>query len=65
MTLKTRPAALVHPKAQPTPTRVTAENPLYTAVTQLLILPGEFGTPQPAQLPTLSSQGVQAGLMAV
>lgn len=64
MTLKTRSAVLVHPKAQPTPTRVTAENPLHTAVTQLLIFPGEFGTSQPAQLPTLTSQGVKAGLMA-
>lgn len=44
--------------------RVTAENPLYTAITQLLIFPGEFGPSQPAQLPTLTSQDVNPGPMA-
>lgn len=36
--------------------RVTAENPLCIAVIQLLIFPGEFGTLQPAQVPTFTSQ---------
>lgn len=44
--------------------RATAENPLYTAITQLSIFPGEFGPSQPAQLPTLTSQDVKPGPMA-